>query len=140
MRNRSFATLGTLTLLAAASAFGQQKMRVDIPFEFRFANSVMPAGQYDVDRDSSNVRNLLSLECRACRVHTYSITFPTGGGTDTPDVDRLVFNKYGETYFLAEVWTSGQSQGVALGKSKTEREIARITLPGQTSQVILAQR
>ena len=49
MKNRSFATLGILALLAAASAFGQQKLRYDIPFEFHFPDAVMPAGQYDVD-------------------------------------------------------------------------------------------
>jgi hypothetical protein len=36
MRNRSFATLGVLALLAAASAFGQSRLRYDIPFEFHF--------------------------------------------------------------------------------------------------------
>ena len=34
MRNKSFAALGTLALLAAASAFGQQRLTVDIPFGF----------------------------------------------------------------------------------------------------------
>ena len=48
MRTRSFATLGTLALLAAASAFGQQRLRADIPFEFNVAGTVLPAGNYEV--------------------------------------------------------------------------------------------
>jgi hypothetical protein len=127
MRNRSFATLGTLALLAAASAFGQQKLRYDIPFEFHFADTVMPAGQYEVNAAANNVRHFLSLECYTCQVHAYSTTFGIGGGGNLPDQGRLVFNKYGETYFLSEVWTPGDSQGGGLTKSKTESETARTT-------------
>jgi hypothetical protein len=147
MRNRSFTTLGVLALLAAASAFGQQKVRYDIPFEFRFLDTVMPAGQYDVNVAANNVRNLLSLECYACRAHGYTVTYGIGGGGDPPDEGRMVFDKYGDTYYLSEVWKPGDSQGGALAKSKTEREIARTTpdmarviLAARKSHVTIAQR
>jgi ribosomal protein L33 len=111
MKKRSFATLGVLALLAAASAFGQTTLRFDIPFEFHFLDKVMPAGQYDVNVAANNVRHLLSLECYACRSHVYSTTFGIGGGGNPLNEGRLVFNKYGETYFLSEVWTPGDLQG-----------------------------
>ena len=140
MRNRTFATLGTLALFAAASAFGQQKLRVDIPFEFHFADVVMPAGQYDVDTQARNVLNLLSFDCYDCRVHAIAVPYAIGGGKDAPTEGRLVFDKLGDTYFFAEVWVPGHPQGMALSKSKTERELARVTLPARSSQVILASR
>src|SRR5271157_5146001 len=145
MRKRSFATLGILALLAASSAFGQEKLRVDIPFEFYVANVVLPAGQYDVDSSGRNIRNLLILDCFACETQAAALTFPAGGGSDVPTEGRLVFNKYGETYFLSQVWTPGNSYGSALSQSKTERELARatpharITLPARKT-VTLAQR
>jgi hypothetical protein len=139
MRNRSFATLGVLALLAAASAFGQSKVRYDIPFEFHFMDTVMPAGQYDVNVAFNNVRNLLSLECYACGAHGYTVTHGIGGGDNNlPDEGRLVFNKYGDTYYLSAVWAPGDPQGGALSKSKTEREIARTT--PDVARVILAAR
>ena len=138
MRNRTFATLGILALLAAASAFGQQKLRVDIPFEFHFADVVMPAGQYDVDTQARNVLNLLSFDCYDCRVHSIAVPYAIGGGKDAPTEGRLVFNKLGDTYFFAEVWVPNHPQGMALSKSKTERELARVILPARSSQVILA--
>lgn len=140
MRNRTFATLGILALFAAASAFGQQKLRVDIPFEFHFADVVMPAGQYDVDTQARNVLNLLSFDCYDCRVHAIAVPYAIGGGKDAPIEGRLVFDKLGDTYFFAEVWVPGRPQGMALSKSKTERELARVTLPARSSQVILASR
>lgn len=127
MRKRSFATLGILALLAAFSAFGQEKLLVDIPFEFHVANVVLPAGQYNVDPSGRNIHNLLSLDCYACGTQAIALTFPVGGGTSVPTEGRLVFNKYGETYFLSEVWTPGNAYGRALSESKTERELARAT-------------
>jgi hypothetical protein len=147
MRNRSFAMLGILALLAAASAFGQSKLLVDIPFEFHFADVVMPAGQYEADTVIANVRNVLSMKCYACGARAIAATIPTGGGIDLPTEGRLVFKKYGETYFLAEVSIPGQAQGAALSRSKTERElarttpdVARITVPARTSHVVIARR
>ena len=147
MRNRSFATLGVLALLATASAFGQSRLRFDIPFEFHVLNTVMPAGQYDVNAAFNDMQNVLSVECSACRAHGYIVTYGIGGGTDVPDEGRLVFNKYGDTYYLSEVWTPGNSQGEAVAKSKTEREIARtipdmarITPAARKSHVTIAQR
>jgi len=140
MTKRSFATLGTLALLAAASAFGQQRIRVNIPFEFHLADAVLPAGQYEVNVGNHNMENLLSLECFECRASANATTFGIGGGADALTQGRLVFNKYGETYFLSQVWSPGYSQGRALNKSKTEDEIARVTMPTQTTRVILAMR
>ena len=139
MRNRTFAMLGVLALLAASSAFGQQNLRVDIPFEFHFADVVMPAGQYVVDTEARNIHNLLSFDCDACRVHAVAIPYAVGG-RDVSSEGRLIFNKYGDTYFLAEVWVPGRIQGMALSKSKTERELARVSLPARTGQVIVASR
>ena len=135
MRIGSFATFGVLALLTAASAFGQQKARFDVPFEFRFLDTVMPAGQYDV-KVAGNAGNMLSLECYANRAHAHTMTYGISGSGNVPDEPRLVFNKYGDTYFLSEVWTTEQSQGAGLSKSKAEREVAR-TIP-TVERVILA--
>lgn len=147
MRNRSFATLGVLALLATASAFGQSSLRYDIPFEFHFLDTVMPAGQYDVNVAFNNMQNVLSVQCSTCRAHGYTVTYGIGGGANMPDEGRLVFNKYGDTYYLSEVWTPRNPQGGALSKSKTEREIARTTpdmariaLAARKSHVTIAQR
>ncbi len=148
MRNRSFATLGLLALLAA-SAFGQQvqKLVADIPFEFHYGNAVMPAGHYEVDLTAINVRGLVSVECYTCQVRAAALTNNVGGGPNAPTEGRLVFNKYGDTFFLAQVWAPGSVHGSALNKSKTEREIsrttpdvARFTLPVGTSHVMIARR
>jgi len=146
MRNRSFATLGILALLAASSAFGQDSLRVDVPFEFHVADAVMPAGLYYVGPSDRSTHNLLSLSCFDCESQAVTLTSPVGGGSDVATEGRLMFNKYGETYFLSEVWVPGSSYGRSLFKSRTEREIARttpqahVTVPAQAVHVTIARR
>jgi len=142
MKNKSFATLGTLALLAAASAFGQQKVQADIPFEFSIQNTNMPAGHYDV----TWTRGVLRVHNDTSRGDVTTITSNIGGASGENAEVRLVFNKYGDKYFLAEVWPSSDATyGVGLGKSRTEREIAgvtpqvaRIAIPLRTGVAALA--
>jgi hypothetical protein len=142
MRNKSFATLGTLALLTAASAFGQHRLWADIPFEFSLANKVMPAGHYDVTQKP----DIVMVSCYTCGAAALSLANNLGTASSGNSDARLVFNKYGDKYFLAEVWTSPTDEyGAGLIKSKTEREIARanptvarIVVPLRTGVVTLA--
>ena len=128
----------TLALLAAASAFGQQRLVADIPFEFNFANRVMPAGHYDVTQSPSGAAGVLLVQCSKCQAAAFSVSFKIDDGDAKNAKGRLVFNKYGDTYFLAQVWSSGNSAGFGLDKSKTEREIARVA-PGVAHIAIAAR-
>jgi hypothetical protein len=47
----------------------------------------------------------------------------------TPNEAKLVFHRYGDTYFLAEVW-NGNDIGKELPKSKAEKEILSGRLNG----------
>jgi len=141
MTNKSFATLGTLALFAAASAFGQTKLTADIPFEFSFASKVMPAGHYDITHTPA----VLMVRGFTPGAGALSPTTNIGDGKDS-DQGRLVFHKYGDKYFLAEAWSEhGSGWAVSVPMSKTEREIARanpdvarVTLPLRTGVVTLA--
>jgi hypothetical protein len=43
----------------------------------------------------------------------------------TNDNGKLVFNRYGNQYFLSQVWAAGSDSGHQLRPSKAEREIAK---------------
>ena len=138
MKNRAFATLGLLALLATASAFGQQRMTVDIPFEFSTGTAVMPAGQYSVTQSLDSGR--ISLACDACQVSGRFLTHAVGSYTALNESGRLTFNKCGDTYFLASVWLPGSGVGSALPTSRNERETALRASLTPTNQVVLVAR
>ena len=99
----------------------------------------MPAGQYDVDRHQGN-DSVLSLSCYDCQARIMALTNSISGDINLHTKDRLVFHKYGDTYFLSEVWSSARSTGNCLPKSKTEGELSRRVSRAQISQVVLAAR
>ncbi len=41
-----------------------------------------------------------------------------------PDETKLVFNRYGDLYFLAQAWIVGEIHGREFLKSRTESEVA----------------
>jgi hypothetical protein len=69
-----------------------------------------------------------------------TLTNAIGGDINLHTQDRLVFHKYGDTYFLSEVWSSARSTGNSLPKSKTEGELSQRVSRAQISQVVLAAR
>ena len=102
MTIRSFATMGSLTLLAAASMYGQQ-LKLDIPFEFQIGEKVLPAGHYEVKRAYDNTPDRLTFTCWENKTHQ-TFFFPRRLETKPGDPGSvLVFNRYGDKYFLAKV-------------------------------------
>ena len=50
---------------------------------------------------------------------------------------KLVFNRYGDSYFLAQVWSEGNTQGRQLVKTAREKEIAMTAKVETEGQVTL---
>ena len=51
---------------------------------------------------------------------------------------KLVFRKYGEQYFLSQIWVEGEETGAQLPKTRVEKELMSRVTPD--SVVILAQK
>jgi|SRR5208283_2765034 len=140
MKNRTSATLGLLALLATTSAFGQPRQTADIPFEFRVGNTVMPAGQCEARQSAYGVPNELILKCWAGKgVVAVSILTQKVGRYEARNEAKLVFHKYGGTYFLSAVWPAS-GVGSALPISKSERETTLRAALTSTSEVVLLAR
>jgi hypothetical protein len=54
------------------------------------------------------------------------------------DVGKLVFNRYGDQYFLSKIWAASSDSGRELPKSRLEREVAQRLSEGGTT-VVAAQ-
>jgi hypothetical protein len=92
--------------------------QVTVPFGFQTSTQYLPAGTYKITRESSHLL-LLKGPGRA------------GGFVVTTDAYRaqpadrgtVVFERYGNRYFLRQVWMAGSGQGLVCAKSRTEKEI-----------------
>ncbi len=122
--NKKVLLLGAVfALLCAASAQAQAMatMRVSIPFSFRAGDILYPAGQYTVNLDKSMQRITLAQPDGHCG--PMLAAFHAYRDSDAQD-GKLVFHKYGKSYFLHSVWRSGNPNGYEIIRSNAEAEMA----------------
>lgn len=104
----------------AASAQNSRSLVVNIPFDFNIRGKMLPAGEYNVTNASIADSMILTIKRSDGRGNAVVLT-KTIESRDAQSESRLVFNRYGERYFLSQVWTLGSAQGRELYKSKQER-------------------
>jgi hypothetical protein len=97
--------------------------RIDIPFDFSVSDKTLPAGTYSITRANQD-RNMLLLRSRDGREAVNILTNPVRA-KEAPETRKLLFRRYGETYFLYQIWQRDEVQGRQLSKSRTERSIER---------------
>jgi hypothetical protein len=123
---RRFTVLSFLLMLTAVTVSAQsERIRVtNIPFSFIVGQKTLPAGEYTLEpnrKDSDYVWLVQSRDGHATALFT---TMPVRA-SETQEEAKLVFHKYGEQYFLSQVWEAGESAGRVLIKSKRERSLER---------------
>lgn len=103
----------------------QYRLTADIPFDFSVTDKKLPAGKYWISRAQESagdtVVQIMSTdgESIATRFSIPVVTFnPKNRG-------ELVFHRYGDQYFLSEVWPAGGGTGRAFLKTHSERELRR---------------
>ena len=114
---------GMFLALVCASLYAQtMNLRATIPFAFRAGEKAMPAGEYTI-RHSAGTLILHNEGGPSVILWTNAATRP-----NAPADARLSFNRYGERYFLASVWTPESRDGREIPKGRAEKELARQTL------------
>jgi hypothetical protein len=64
----------------------------------------------------------------------FQSTFGTQGLTPK-NKSSLVFHKYGDQYFLEQIWTSGEQEGTQVPESRSERTIRQQLVQTQQSNM-----
>lgn len=133
MRKPAFITISMLTfllMLAAVSVNAQQlseeRITVNIPFDFAVGETKLPAGEYTLRRiiSPSSADQLLIQNAEAKLDMRTGITRPNRA-SEVQRESRLIFNRYGEQYFLSQVWMAGSDTGRELFQSRNERNLAK---------------
>ena len=141
---KSARTLITICLLfTAVSLFAQttpsqRLMKVNVPFAFAVENHSLPAGEYLV---------LTVAPERSIRIvspdgkHSAIVNTLPNYAKSPSETSRLVFHRYGDEYFLAQVWTGGQNVARNPISSKRAMEIASSGgMPQAITVIALADR
>jgi len=125
-----------LSLMAAAQVVqAQEALVVNIPFEFVAGKLTLPAGEYRVEKLEKNSVVVLT---HCTQPGASAVVMTIAAQANEPQSDsKLVFNRYGNLYFLSQYWMAGSSRGRLLLKSAREEEISRIARIEAQGQVTL---
>jgi len=124
---RTLKALVIMAALAAAAvpstAGAADKVRAYIPFEFTVGNETLPAGNYQFENQNTPQAMIVGSLDQQARVMV--IARPAYAPAGTRVESQVVFNKYGNRYFLAKVWNASSGLGAGLSKSRQERETSQ---------------
>jgi len=117
------AVLAFSTAIASGQSANANKVIANIPFEFNVGYKTMPAGEYTVETvvTAGDALLIKSADSTLCVLR---LSEATSRIKDKKQA-RLVFHRYGDRYFLAEVWNGVDNIGRQLLKSEDERAVER---------------
>lgn len=127
----------TLLVAAAALAFGsaaysqEVNLRAKVPFDFVLGDKVYPAGEYALQTVMANNSSLYLKNAEKPKPALLLTDLHTAS---TPAKhSELIFHRFGDTYFLYQVWVAGSEVGREFSKSKTE---IRMAMNGAKSETV----
>jgi hypothetical protein len=119
----SLAVLGLVLVLAAPLAAQTTRLVANIPFEFVAGRTTLPAGGYELD--GGIIRGVVRIwsdeATTSWLVLSHPLAAPLGGVRLSP---RLVFHRYGNQYFLSEIWSGFGSSGRMIPPGNVERALS----------------
>ena len=130
--NQVLTALTLVAWLMVPAAQAQSIMlKADIPFDFLVGDKRLPSGQYHVKSLNPVLTEIQSKDARST-----AIALTTGmQAAKISDVGKLVFNRYGDQYFLSKIWVPSSDTGRQLPKSRFEREVAQRFSDGGTTVI-----
>ena len=124
---QSHSVLAVASLLAASwvgtsQAQIKDNLVVKIPFNYVVGSSSMPSGEYRL-KPHHVARGAFWIQSEDGKKAVLFQTFGASNGGKQHNAE-LIFNKYGNDYFLSQVWTGTDNVGRHLSQSAIEKEAA----------------
>jgi hypothetical protein len=121
-------TLSVYASKAQAQIVGD--LEANIPFQFHVGNAKLPAGQYRIhvlDNSDLTVMEISSADGSTSALFEVQ----QAEANSTPAKSELIFNKYGNRYFLAKLFDEGNPSGSEVPKSRYEKSVSQAAAEAQ---------
>jgi hypothetical protein len=130
---------------AAADSFGS--IIVEVPFDFTAGHSIFPAGKYTIRPAGANTNGVIRIAGEDGKASGVLLT-NSAQTVQSRDESVVIFHRYGDQYFLFQVWAVGDTFGLEIPKSSMEKQAARAievnkgesARSGEPAEVIIAAR
>jgi hypothetical protein len=109
--------------VAAAGTVSAQSvtLRAKIPFSFVVAGATLPAGEYTVI-PAGSAGGAILIRGIDHRAGALAMVLTTSAPSAHKETARLVFNRFGDQYFLSQVWPTGNHE-YQLPVTRSERDL-----------------
>lgn len=107
-----------------AQSVSANLIKAHIPFEFVVGNKTLAAGEYTIGQLTTTSDAGISIRSRDGNYKAVRLTTVVQADAKRQKT-TLTFHRYGDTYYLAQVWLAGSSEGRELMESKSERSADR---------------
>jgi hypothetical protein len=105
-------------------------LEVNVPFQFHVGNTKLPAGKYVIHMlDDSDLKVMEISSADGSTSALFEVQ--QAEANSTPAKSELIFNKYGNRYFLAELFEEGSSSGSEVLKSRYEKRVSQQAVEAQ---------
>jgi hypothetical protein len=94
----------------------------NVPFDFQSGSEMLPAGRYDIQQSANHVLILRGTNQNRSQM---LVAFINAEALKPSDHGKLLFHRYGNRYFLYQIWSPGTTAGLELPKGKAEKETLR---------------
>jgi len=119
-RITAIAFFALATLVAGTAMAQEHAVKANVPFDFTVGNAHVPAGTYTIT--STGAPSMVELRSDSGKVHIFGSAYNSGKQSDR---GKLVFDKYGDRYFLREILCARVDMNLELPVSKSEKAIQR---------------
>jgi hypothetical protein len=153
---RIVVTVIVCVLVSAASLYAQGKLRVSVPFEFTTVSGTLPAGEYIIQIDphynisisgqeGQGAVWVLGLPALRSVIAEVITNWQPGTGSTNANIQNnkrngtpngasfaencVVFTRYGDKYFLHELWTGYTGRHMTTSKAEHAIQTAGIVKP-----------
>lgn len=117
----AFVIVSAFSATTALAQYGAP-LKVEIPFNFYVGNERFTAGKYEVKRLGTNSFQIQNQAGNAEILAQATIVL---GENKSIENAKLIFNRYGNKYFLRQIFTARFLEGRGLYESKTEKTLRR---------------
>ena len=123
---KTFTMWSLLLMLTAVSVAAQSERSkvTNIPFSFIVGEKTLPPGEYTVEPNRRDSDRFWLVQSRDGRTSCLFTTMPVRAN-QTHEETKLVFHRYGDQYFLSQIWTVGANSGRELLMPRLERDLAK---------------
>lgn len=99
-------------------------LEANIPFQFQAGDAVLPAGSYSIRMVEDSGLKFMQITSRNDSSSAHFRVNETDLSS-APKNSELIFNKYGDHYFLAQVFDEGDPSGSEVVESSYEQKISK---------------